>query len=174
MLIWYAYQMEIKAFPSYAAKDRFIAPGCKGSRSDGSCYFDDLLQYIQDTESDSTWTGTTTIGKNLTPDLATIVKDLSAKGYNQVVDGKKLLPKDFLSKDPQPGFYAIFNKLVTAIQQCRAEAGDFALSSELASARTAMKHVHYARLQDQAAVSIAQVNEILRRRGITWVSRRKP
>ena len=78
MLCWYAYRMDIVAF---GAGSIIIAPGCIGSAPDRSCHFDEFLRFIQRTGGTTMpWTGFTTVGKNLNPDVLTTAKELATSG----------------------------------------------------------------------------------------------
>nr|OQO24052.1 hypothetical protein B0A51_05022 [Rachicladosporium sp. CCFEE 5018] len=167
MLVWYAYQLEIKTFPNLKPQDRYIAPKCPGTNAGKTCYFDELFKYLQDDASSSPWKGATTIGKTLNPSLETIRQDLTALGFNQQMDSTKLLPNSFTRK---VALGQQLNYLTDAINQCRSEAKSKSINidSELANIRTAMTQTHIARVLDQAGKGIEVINDLLKRRNIKW------
>ncbi|KAI1080981.1 hypothetical protein F5B20DRAFT_588939 [Whalleya microplaca] len=165
MLLWYAYRLDVIAFGS---GNTVIAPNCIGSAPGKSCFFDEFVRYIQMTgQTTSAWTGSTTVGTNLEPDVFTTASELDKNGYRNTVDPSKVFPSAY-QKTSWTNFSDIFGKLVDNIQQCRQHLQDQGIDNELDSIRRAMVSIHEARKADQADKLILGINKQLSNAGITW------
>lgn len=174
MFLWYAYRMDITVFGS---GNTILAPGCIGTVSDRSCYFDEFLRYIQRTgPTTAAWTGSTTVGTDLNPDVLSTANELATSGtaetpsrYSNTVEPAKLFPNKFVM-GASPSFGVVMGSVMDNIQACRqAVVNDEGISEELDNARRAMVSVHEARLADQAALVLTGVNTQLANAGYSWV-----
>ena len=162
MLVWYAYPMDVQA---YEFGFTLIAPGCKGSIADGSCSFDELLKYLQ--RSGHEWTGSTTVGQKLNPEVGSTAAELSASGYKCNFEPLKLFTNNILPT--QTNFPTMFGQVVDNIQECRKKFTDAALTDGLTKARYAMTCMQRARFADQSENLIKDLNQQLASKGATWV-----
>lgn len=97
MLYWYAYPLDVTVFGPGAI---LTAPNCFGGGPGRSCLFDQFLCYIDvDTNFNPLWTGSTTVGTNLDPDVVDTAIALSTGGaqystdrYTNTLDPNKLFP----------------------------------------------------------------------------------
>ena len=172
MLIWYAYRMDIASF---GAGSTLIAPGCIGEAPDKSCYFDEFLRYIQRTGPKvRPWTGSTSVGTKLNPDVLTTANELATSGtagsptrYSFTAEPAALFPNKFESLSPS--YSAVFGAIVDNIQACRKKVNDQGIDDELDGTRRAIVSTLDARQADQAAKVIKDVNQKLFDAGYTWV-----
>ena len=172
MYLWYAYSMDLKAFGhDSTGTSGSIAAGCPGTMSDGSCYFDEFLKYIQHVGMNSRrWTGKTSVGSWTDPDVFDTARELSSSTYKNTHDASILFPNLFGFDDPNPGFSKLYDAVTDRIQACRQRVGDGALRFELDAIGQAMFLIHDVRVADQAKTCIAGINAELTARGVSWVS----
>jgi hypothetical protein len=90
---WYAYRIMIE---NYGVDENYwIAAGCRGSGPDGSCLFNELVDYYRSTDRQGPFPPDL-IGDNLTPDpVATVEKILDSafdSGQASITDPTKFLP----------------------------------------------------------------------------------
>ena len=122
---WYAYRLGVD---SYGVSDNPIATGCPGSAADGSCYFDEFVNYIDK----AGLTGTTGIGTNLDPAVNDAVAGLTSAGYRNTLDGPLLLPQDI---KVAPGTSAPLKKILQEITPYISHARQTAKDADTLSAR---------------------------------------
>lgn len=159
MLLWYAYRLDI------AAGGTFIAPDCPGTGKDKRCYFDEFLRYIEEVEERSPWSGSTSVGRNLAPNVLSTAEELVTSRYSNAVD------PDVLYKTPSgfDNFRGVFEPAIDNIQECRQALGDKGIDWELNGIRTSIANTLDARIADQAAFIIIGVNEKHHETGFSWV-----
>ncbi|KAL4812587.1 hypothetical protein BDW67DRAFT_126070 [Aspergillus spinulosporus] len=159
--MWMAYRMDIQAF---GARDEMIAPNCFGTVPDGTCYFDEFLEYIQKDGKTITSGLPTSIGKYFWPDAVSAAQEiekLNGGGFVPDTDAHKLFQTGtFTVGNPQ--LSAILDMFTDKIQAARIKLGDDALSDGLEEARTAITGVHQARVADQGQDYIDVINDYLR------------
>lgn len=179
MLIWYAYRMDVISF---GASKTIMAPYCIGSAPDRSCLFDEFLRYIQRVgKGTHLWTGSTSVGNNLKPDVLGTAQELDNGGtqgtpsrYSNTLAPSDIFPNLYF-KGQSPDFSNLFGKVVDNIQECRQEMERKGriddIADELNSARHATKLFHSARIANQAEHVIEDVNKWLdETHQIQWVS----
>ncbi|KAJ5765053.1 hypothetical protein N7520_004612 [Penicillium odoratum] len=178
ILLWYAYRLDVK---TYGAGSTEVAHFCEGSAADGSCYFDEFLKYIQrdPTYKDSwvKWTGSTSVGDNLTPDVIDTANELKemnesddpAARYAYYEDWGKILPDTF-AEGSYPSFSKAYASIINTIQAIRRDAPGLSVNidEELYRAKQAMVLANDGRAYDDAQYKIAAVNKVLADKGITW------
>ncbi|PYI16967.1 hypothetical protein BO99DRAFT_445026 [Aspergillus violaceofuscus CBS 115571] len=144
MLFWYAYRIDVMTFGAGSTE---IASECVGTASDKNCLFDEFVRYIQ-RDGKNAWTGSTTVGDDLEPDFTT----------GQVTN-----------------FRGMFEPVIDVIQACRKEVAtgsasidEKAFDNALDHARRAMVSTHEARIADNAAGLIRELNAKLQDLGYDW------
>lgn len=148
-----------------------IAIGCRGSNSDGSCQFDELIRHIYKTGPNTPpWSGSTDIGDDFFPDPVHAAEELHNSGYKNTYNSGKLFPNIWPTSE-QTTLSALLSAVTDRIQAARQKLGDDFFDRELKSARSAITVATEARLFDMAAYRIPAINEALESRGITWVCR---
>lgn len=181
MLLWYAYRMEIKM---YGVGETYLANLCEGHAPDGSCLFDEFLKYIQRgpgrNENWVKWTGDTTVGTNLNPDVEATARELLAMKQSPVPSQRyeykenwyRLYRREF-SPRAVPYFSEAYTKVINLIQDMRKAAPTLDppvdVSDELHSIRQSIVSVLAGRQHDSANWLIRGVNDIIQRRGLPWV-----
>ncbi|PWY65641.1 hypothetical protein BO94DRAFT_338998 [Aspergillus sclerotioniger CBS 115572] len=175
LLYWYAYRIDIMANDPAT---RVIAVGCDGTGPGNTCYFDEFLRYIQKTgKKTKAWTGSTTVGEDLTPNVLATAEELATGGvaktpsrYSNTADVTKLC-KALKNKGPV-NYDTLMTTVVDSIQSSRAKVAsstEVNIDTELNGAREALTITHKARVADNAAAIIKGANQILKGRGIKWV-----
>ena len=160
--------------------DRLIAVGCVGTGPGNSCLFDEFLRYIQMTSKKTPlWTGSTTVGDDLTPDVVSTANELATRGvaktstrYTNTYKTSKLC--ETLKDKPTVTYSELLGAIVNSIQKCRAKVATMSgidIDRELSGARRALTITHQARLADNAGYIIKGVNNILGKMSATWVSK---
>ncbi|KAI9371713.1 hypothetical protein BJX61DRAFT_543404 [Aspergillus egyptiacus] len=160
--MWYAYRMDIQAF---GIRDEMIAPNCFGSVPDGSCYFDEFVDYIQRDGKHLDPGQSTSVGKYFWPDAVDAANQVS----QLTVGGNEFIPNSDPKKLFLEGTFTVVNptnsdilELFTdRIQAARAKLGDAELADGLAESRTAMTGAHQARLHENVDGMIEVVNDYL-------------
>jgi hypothetical protein len=159
--MWMAYRMDIQAF---GARDEMIAPNCFGTVPDGTCYFDEFVEYIQKDNKKITSGLPTSIGKYFWPDAVTAaqqIAQLNGGGFIPDTDAHKLFQAGtFTVENPQ--LSVILDMMTNKIQAARIALGDEALSDGLQEARTAITGTHEARIAEQGKDYIDVINDYLR------------
>ncbi|KAJ6032220.1 hypothetical protein N7540_002952 [Penicillium herquei] len=182
MFLWYAYRLDIKSSPGANT----IAKGCVGTVSDKSCYFDEFLKYIQQTPSKKAkwkrWTGSSSVGKNLDPDVIDTATELRtimapstdpAARYSDKLDWNKIL-KEF-AKGSSPSFVKSYGALVNLVQKMRAADSTKYIedSEELYRLKQSMVLANDGRAYDDATYKIEAVNAELAELGFDWKAETK-
>ncbi|KAJ9624400.1 hypothetical protein H2203_005135 [Taxawa tesnikishii (nom. ined.)] len=145
-----------------------IAIGCRGSNSDGSCQFDELMKYIHNPgKKTPLWSGSTDIGDDFFPDPVHAAEELHNNGYNNAFDSGKLFP-NIWPNGGQQQLGALLSAVTDRIQAARQTSGDDYFTRELRSARSAITIATEARLADLANYRIPAINTKLHDQGITW------
>ncbi|RHZ45752.1 uncharacterized protein CDV56_104104 [Aspergillus thermomutatus] len=161
--MWYAYRMDIEAF---GKRPDMIAPDCLGTVPDGTCYFDEFVDYLQRDGKHLDAGQKTSAGKYFWPDAVVMAKELGTLKSN----GADFVPNQDPQKifkagtftNPNPRLSDILELITDRIQAARVKLGDDALSDGLFEARTAMTGVHEARLADNGQGLIDTINDYLR------------
>ncbi|KAL3477789.1 hypothetical protein BJX99DRAFT_225733 [Aspergillus californicus] len=160
--MWYAYRMDIQA---YGARNEMIAPNCFGTVPDGTCYFDEFIDYLQRDGKKLDAGQATSIGKYFWPDAVTAAEELK----KLTIDGAEFVPNQDPKKIFLKGTFTVDNPrnsdilgLVTdKIQEARVGLGDEVLSEGVAESRVAMTAAHEARIAENSAEMIDTVNDYL-------------
>ncbi|RAH78796.1 hypothetical protein BO86DRAFT_458265 [Aspergillus japonicus CBS 114.51] len=170
MLFWYAYRIDVMTFGAGSTE---ISSECVGTASDKSCLFDEFVRYIQ-RDGKNAWTGSTTVGDDLEPDVLNTADELAADGYKGNYDIAKLFPGQFTTGQVT-NFRGMFEPVIDVIQACRKEVAtgsasinEKAFDSALDHARRAMVSTHEARIADNAAGLIEELNAKLQDLGYDW------
>ncbi len=160
--------MEIEAF---GAGSNQIASGLKGSAPDGTCYFDELMDGLQRQGQGLAPGQHTTVGKELTPDVAKTAKEirgltaLDPKGGTKPfvcnLDSAKLF-KPGQSTKPMNSLADILDKVTDRIDAARQKVGDEALGDTLKNAQLAASGIHEQRVRDMGQDYIDTVNDYLK------------
>ncbi len=164
MYMWYAYRMDIQAF---GVRDDMIAPGCHGSvPSDGTCYLDEFINYLQRDGKKLDPGQRTTAGKYFWPDAVEMAKqigNLQSNGVDFVpnADPEKIFKQGTFTQ-PNPRLSDILSLVTNKIQAARVQLGDGDLSDGLFEARESIAGAHEARLADNGQELIDTVNDYLR------------
>lgn len=163
ILLWYSYQMELDV---YGAGQTYLANECRGNGRGNSCLFDEFLKWILKRR----FTGTTSVGRNLSPDVVATARELSNMRTNWEENWSKLLPSKF-SANASPKFSEAYSQVINTIQQARADAGsqNKDISVALDNARTAIQSALQARQHDDADWLIKEVNKAIQDKGFSWV-----
>jgi len=154
-MFFYAYRMNVAAFGAEHIK---LAQGCKGTVGDGTCYLDEFLKHIT-----PDWTGSTTVGTNLSPDIYTTAGELSAglTPYEGLIDQHALFPSG-PAFDNTPGSRAqlgtVLNALADNLDDCRRQIGD---TEDFQNCRRSTEMAHVARSQDNSQRIIEGVDAII-------------
>lgn len=160
MFLWYAYRLDIMA------GGEFIAPDCPGTGENGRCYFDEFLQYIQKDSDKVPWAWTTTVGKQLRPNLNKTAQELYDLFYDQKIDPERLYGK---ARSEARDFRTLIGPVVDNIQKCRQILINVDIDEELGGVRQSMAYMTDARIADQAPFMIDQLNDLLKENGNNWV-----
>ena len=167
MLMWYAYRIQV--LTNGPGQTR-IAPTCRGNGPHRTCLFDEFLKNVQrEGDKIKPWTGHTSVGTNLNPDVLDTADELAQPGgFNNNIDMQKVLPGAFDHVE-KPTLEMALNGIVDSNQGCRRQAGDGELSDELDHCRRAIVSIHEARRADMGAGMIKVVNNMLKENGFNWV-----
>ncbi|PYI03569.1 hypothetical protein BO78DRAFT_451622 [Aspergillus sclerotiicarbonarius CBS 121057] len=179
VLYWYAYRIDIM---THDAANREIAVGCVGTGPGKTCLFDEFLRYIQKTgRNTKLWTGSTNVGKDLTPDVISTAEQLATGGeaktpsrYPNTSDPSKMFKK-FKGKVGIT-YSELMRAVVDTIQKSRASLETLKgvdIETELKSARQALTLTHRARVADNAKYIIQGVNAYLKEQRQTWTVKTK-
>ncbi|KAK5111584.1 hypothetical protein LTR85_011813 [Meristemomyces frigidus] len=166
VLIWYAYRMDIAVH----GVGINMASGCPGTANDKSCYFDELLEYLQkaDKKGRTKAYKPTTVGQNLKPDVISTAAELKARDWESAMEPSKLFPKDFAySGTKSPGFSDVFGKVGDVIRSYQSLPGGPA-SDEIAAVKHALTLTHQGRMAEQAKGMIALINLDLKAYDLPW------
>lgn len=163
MYYWYAYRMDLQAFGMRADS---IAPLCPGSAPDGSCYFDEFVDYLQRAGKKLDAGQATSVGKYFWPDAVVIATELGKLKSNGVdfipnQDPDKIFKSGTFST-PTPRLADIMSLVTDKIQAARVQLGDTELEEGLFEARTAMQGTHEARLADNGQDYVDTLNDYLK------------
>ncbi len=159
--IWFAYRMDVETL---GVGNTVMAPGCRGTVGDGSCFFDEFLRYIT-----PKWRGSTSVGTNLDPDVETTASDITQNsGYKFNVRQDKLFATKF-AKGVQPNFGAFWAAVGDVIQSSRKTLGDSKVAQALSKARYCFTITHDARRSDMAPHMIKGVNDLISKQGQSFV-----
>lgn len=173
MFFWYVYRMDCLAF----GKPNRIATGCHGGGPGGTCLFDEFLRHIQSHGTPERpiepWTGSTSVGTNLDPDVWNTANELLNSGerdtptrYPNVYDPLKIMPE----LEQAPNHENFLGKMVDVVQDSRAKAGLTQLEPQLDNVRLALGFTYEARIGDMTKYLIIGLNKLLKKNGVTWVS----
>ncbi|GLI79234.1 hypothetical protein PoHVEF18_007562 [Penicillium ochrochloron] len=168
VFFYYAYRIDTLA----GSASLGIAKGCPGSGPKGVCYFDEFVKWIQ--QSKYPWTGQTSVGQNLDPDVDATAQELRTSGTegtssrcSNKYDFNKVFPEIY-PEGTSPSYQEVMRTLVKSIQAQRSALGDDKLTSQLDKARRAFGLTYEARIGDMTNGLINDVNRTLQKNGITW------
>ena len=155
ILFFLAYRMDVHVYGSSQTR---LAPGCKGSVGDGSCYFDEFVKHVS-----PKWHDSTSVGTDLEPDVEAASQDLRKTDYNGHIDQEVLFAHEPWASRSQPApFPPMIEAIGNNIQACRQQAGaDPKVATLLDKSREAIAMVHFGRLADQEDRVIDGVNQML-------------
>ncbi|KAL4739556.1 hypothetical protein BDV11DRAFT_169970 [Aspergillus similis] len=163
MYMWYAYRMDIQAF---GVRDDMIAPNCFGTVPDGTCYFDEFIDFLQRDKYKLDPGKSTSVGKYFWPDAVEAAAELqkltvAGKEYVPNADPNHIfLPGTFTTTNPRND--DILGLITKRFQAARAKLGDEALAEGVEESRVAMTAAHQARLSENSAELVEVVNDYLR------------
>lgn len=163
VFFYYAYRIDCMTLPGA----NFIGSGCPGSGPGGVCKFDEFVKWIQD--DGHPWTGHTSIGDNLDPDVWEASNELRASGCQNKYDAHKLFPALY-PPGSVPSYEALMEEMVHSFQSDRRLWTDAAkLRSQLKNIRKAFGLVYEARTGAMADKLVQAVDKLLKHRKIGMV-----
>lgn len=153
VFFWYAYRMDIEAF---GKRDDMIAPLCPGSRSDGTCKFDEFFAYVQNDANALDPNQKTSIGDSLWPDPETATKELGkltqngGNPFNAKYDPLKLFQSGKFQSNE--GLASMLQEATNKAQAARTKLGDDSdkIKTGLTQAREALAKTQQMRLEATA------------------------
>lgn len=122
--------------------------------------FDELTKHTQSPSAQRpAWTGSTSVGNELKPDIERTVSDLVNSGYNSFVDAEKLIPLNFPAGTPRPAFPLLYSTLANKIVAWKQAATDKFPGDMFDAIQKLYSAVQECRVSDIAGYRLADIRQ---------------
>lgn len=137
-----------------------IVPDLKGSGPGGTFYFDEFIKYTQlvsPRNKKSAWTGSTSVGTNLNPDIEETAQELADTGFKKGFKPSLIYPSRWQG-NANPNFDTFLGALTDRVQALRAAKPD-AIGLQLDRLRESLKPMVDLRWGEQMAGFLRDITD---------------